>query len=111
MATFMEALKRMLARPDCQLEPWALVAKRSKRSLESIQLELRSCATRSIPHRAEAPMLTRAEKRKRARAIFAQYPELSCEKVARCVRLGYSEDAMLSLRGAAIGERIRSGRF
>jgi uncharacterized protein len=47
---------------------------------------------------------------KRARAICAQYPELSYEHVAQCLRLGYDEDQMLLVRGAAIGKLIREGR-
>jgi len=57
---------------------------------------------------------TLAQKRKQriseARRIFAQYPELSFEHVLHCIKLGYSEDVMLALRGAAIAERIKTGR-
>jgi HK97 family phage prohead protease len=44
------------------------------------------------------------------RRLFAQYPELSLETIARAVRLRYSEDTMLQLRGAEIAKLIREGR-
>jgi uncharacterized protein len=51
-----------------------------------------------------------AENRKQrhveVRRIFAEYPELSLETIARGIRLGYSEDVFLQLRFAAITERI-----
>ena len=111
MATLKDVLKRLFARPDRELPEWAILQKYSRRSLETIDRELRAeiceSRSRSIPYRDEVPTETRAQRHARVRAIAAQYPELSHEKIQRCRRLGYSEDLMLALRGAAIGERIR----
>jgi hypothetical protein len=114
MATLNEVLKRMFARPDSELPQWAVVAKRSLRSIESMVVEIRSSKQcRVVAQRSAPPVVTetRAERHKRARAIFAAYPELSFEAVARAKRLGYSEDLMLQLRGAELGERIRQGKY
>jgi len=54
----------------------------------------------------------KAEKRQtiaQAQHAMADYPELDLETIARCKRLGYSEDAMLEMRAAAITKIIRAG--
>jgi hypothetical protein len=102
--TLRQALERMFARPEAQLPEWALTAKRSGRSLDLIAKEIRECRSVRIPQ--PAPAETRAQRFARARRLCANYPELSFETVARCIRLDYSEDAMNSLRLAAISERI-----
>jgi hypothetical protein len=45
------------------------------------------------------------DSKKRARELMAEYPELSAETIHRCLRLKYSEDAMLQLRFAEITKR------
>ena len=44
-------------------------------------------------------------KHARALELMAEYPELSAETIHRCLRLKYSEDAMLQLRFAEITKR------
>jgi hypothetical protein len=43
------------------------------------------------------------------RAAFAVAPELPLEEISRFKRLGYSDDVVLALRGAAIGRTILQG--
>jgi len=72
--------------------------------------------SRAVPTVVTHPNLFRAqaaadaEKRKQrhaeVRRICANYPELSFEHVAQCLKLGYSEDLMLQLRFAAITEKL-----
>lgn len=48
----------------------------------------------------------RVQRHLEVRRLFAKYPELSLEHIAQCIKLAYSEDLMLSLRMAAITEKI-----
>lgn len=60
--------------------------------------------------RKQIAAFDKRQSHKRARALCAQYPELSFEHVLRCIKLRYDEDTMLQLRGAAIAELIGTGR-
>jgi hypothetical protein len=46
-----------------------------------------------------------------ARSQFAEYSPLSAEDIVRCKKLGYSEDLMLELRGAAYARQIGGPTF
>jgi hypothetical protein len=46
-----------------------------------------------------------------ARSRFAEYSPLSAEDIVRCKKLGYSEDLMLELRGAAYARTIGGPTF
>jgi hypothetical protein len=46
-----------------------------------------------------------------ARSRFAEYSPLSAEEIVRCRKLGYSEDLMLELRGAAYARQIGGPTF
>jgi uncharacterized protein len=46
-----------------------------------------------------------------ARSRFAEYSPLSAEDIVRCKKLGYSEDLMLELRGAAYAREIGGPTF
>jgi HK97 family phage prohead protease len=92
----------------------------SARQLRSCHYSAASPASGYMPTVVTHPHLFRAraaadvEKRKQrhaeARRKCAEFPELSFETVLRGIKLGYSEDLMLELRWAAIGERIKTGR-
>lgn len=111
MSTLKEVLRRMWSRPLAQVPDWLRKAKRSM-TLDQICVEMRSSRCYSIGEMRTTDLVTetRSQRHKRARETFAKYPELAFEDVARAKRLGYSEDTMLALRGAAIGDLIRQGR-
>jgi hypothetical protein len=46
-----------------------------------------------------------------ARSRFAEYSPLSAEDIVRCKKLGYSDDLMLELRGAAYARQIGGPTF
>jgi len=46
-----------------------------------------------------------------ARSQFAEYSPLSAEDIVRCKKLGYSDDLMLELRGAAYARQIGGPTF
>jgi hypothetical protein len=80
MSTLREVLQRMWARPTNEVPEWVLAAKRSNRSVESIEAEVRSCGVRACPaprvaaqHAVPVPIVTPAaidtENRRRLLAV------------------------------------------
>lgn len=49
------------------------------------------------------------QRRADARSLFAEYAPLTAEEIVHVKKMGYSEDVILELRGAAIARQIRSG--
>jgi hypothetical protein len=79
------------------------VVRKLHANTKALVAKLRGLAPVLEARGARPKRLTKAE----VRAAFAVAPELPLEEIARFKRLGYSEDVVLALRGAAIGKQIR----
>jgi len=80
MSTLKACLTRLFSHSEAELPEWAITAKRSNRSVESIEAEIRSCGVRACPaprvaaqHSVPVPVLTPAaidaENRRRLLAV------------------------------------------